>query len=140
MLAVASHATAVPVPAVNLPDLIDRSDLIVTGTVTALYDDGPATIKAAAETIDGRTMLADLSIDALVKGWAGGTVRVRFTKTEQFIGYASVSQNSYRMFFLRRTADEYIPVSPYFVSTIAIAGFRLKTSSPVERAAEVLAA
>jgi len=125
LIAIATTAAAVPVPLIRLSDLIEQSDVIVTGTVTAVYDDGPALIDRFGATMTGRMKLADISIDAVVKGTVGGNVRVRFTAPDEFIGYESVGANSFRMFFFRKNGDEYVPASPYLkdVSKPRAAGF-----------------
>jgi len=102
LIAIATTAAAVPVPLIRLSDLIEQSDVIVTGTVTAVYDDGPALIDRFGATMTGRMKLADISIDAVVKGTVGGNVRVRFTAPDEFIGYESVGGEQFSYVLLSK--------------------------------------
>ena len=125
---------AAPVPAFSLPVLTSAADVIAIGAIGAVDDRGPSAVPTPSGTLPGRAMVAELRVDRLLKGQlATNRLTVRFAIPDKPNGYRTLSPNSYRLVFLRQTADGFEFASPFHPSTVAVPGGVFDGETPEDR-------
>jgi len=133
---------AIIVPTFDLDALCAEAALIVVGQVASLEELGKTTIEFGDRTIPAREMVAELHVDHVLKGTTqeGSFLRFHFTIPDEFIGWRSVGQQAYRVFFLKKSASGLMLSSPYYPSLVAVPGTDIEEGSPTERVIAELAA
>ena len=126
------RAEAVLVPPLDLDSLCDSAPFIVVGQVISVAEVGRTSVPFGNRTVPARSMVAEIRVDQVLKG-AGdfsSPLRCRFTVTDEFIGWRSISSLSYRVFFL---TDEFNLANPFYPSAAAIPGAEIQPGDPNER-------
>lgn len=123
-LSAALNTTFVPVPGLNVNDLVAESDVVVAGHVVGSVDDGLTFVETATRRYPARRRVFDVRVSHAIKGSASGTVRVRMVEPMAESGYGYLHDNfstlsRIRIMFFKRAADVYVPTSPYHPSIIA---------------------
>lgn len=113
-------AGAIPVPALNLPELTSRADLITAGQVVAVEEEGRASLDIQGRAAPARRMAATLRALRVLKGPAdAATVRFVFFVPEAPLGYGEVGASQFGLFFLREGARGYEVADPYYPFVVA---------------------
>jgi hypothetical protein len=114
-------AGAIPIPALNLPELTSGSALIVVGQVIGVSEDGAASVEVGGRSVPARRMLARLHVSRVLKGRADASdISFGFVIPDVPLGYAGVAANQFGMFFLRRSPQQTLEVAnPYYPSIVA---------------------
>ena len=114
-------AGATPVPALNLPELTSRADLIVAGQVLAVQEEGRASINTQGRPVPARRMLATLRTFRVIKGPSGSdTVSFVFLQPEVPLGYTGIVAEQFGLFFLRAAPRQgYEVLNPYHPFIVA---------------------
>src|ERR1700730_16829486 len=140
-MSIASDTGAALVPTINLTDLVEEADVVVIGTVIRISDTGPTSIATFNNTVAARRMDGEVVVDQILKGPSGlSSVRFQFSLPTVVIGYRSVRSGSYRILFLKSKGDHYEFVSPYYPTVVAVAGNRLQSERPLDKALEAVVA
>lgn len=85
-------ASAAPVPALNLPELTNKADLIVAGQVIAVHEEGRVSINTQGRPVPARRMNATLRTFRVLKGPTGAaTISFVFLDPEIPLGYTGVN-------------------------------------------------
>ncbi len=116
------HAEIVPVTSTR--SLVDSADLVIVGTVERVQQTGAGSIELSGRDYERLDFQAEISVDATIKG---EPVARRFilnysTPSADSVGnvaHGGLSANTYRVLFLKRTAQGYTFVSPYTPSLAA---------------------
>src|SRR5260221_9427005 len=142
LVLMAPVAAAVPVPALDVADLVARADIVAAGRVGAVVDHGEAFVDTpSGRRVRARSMSGELLVDSMLKGPADvAAVQFRFVVPDEFIGYGGVTPGSYRVFFLERKGDYYEFVSVHHPSVIAAPGAEMQHRSALDRVASAVAA
>ncbi|CAN5617065.1 hypothetical protein BH23ACI1_BH23ACI1_32910 [soil metagenome] len=128
-----------PIPARHLPELVDRADVVVVGTVTAIVDQGRSVVEMPGRQVPARRAVAEVAIEHVLKGLAESPrIAVRFAVPDAPIGYGEVPLSQRRILFLKQTDDAYELVSPYYPTVIAGLSARPNGASPLERVISVV--
>ena len=143
LLALASSkpAIGVPVPVFDLHQLIQKADVIVVGTVARVHTVGPADADTPVGNVHGTLMLADVTVEAALKGDPGSkTVECRFLLPSAPMGYRSLAEGKYRIVFLKRDSTGYVLADPYNPYLVAVPTPGLHASNELDGVVAVLAA
>jgi hypothetical protein len=138
VLAVCS--SGIPIPMLDLRALGDASDAILVGEVLDVWriDRGVMAIRDHSMSVD--TMEARFRVDRVIKGDAGHEIRFRFLLPEFGMGYHGVAQNSYRLVFLKQTAESTTFTSPYYPSFPATASHVSESGATFDKVVSEIAA
>jgi hypothetical protein len=98
-------ARATIAPSIDISKLTEEAGLIVVGEVISVQEEENGSFEIGGELRKAVRMLAVLRVTRVIKGKAGKEVAVRFYKTDDFLGYASVQADQFGMFFLRGAAE-----------------------------------
>jgi hypothetical protein len=112
-------ARATIVPSIDISKLTEEAGLILVGDVISVQEEQNGSFEIGGELRKAVRMVAVLRVDRVIKGKAEKVVAVRFYKTDDFLGYATVQADQFGMFFLRGTAEALTFVSPYYPSILA---------------------
>ncbi|MBV9926419.1 MAG: HEAT repeat domain-containing protein [Acidobacteria bacterium] len=117
----ADAAAAIPVPALNLPELTTNASLVAAGQVTAVREDGRTSIEARGQTVAARRMVATLRLFRVLKGPSDApTVSFVFYIPDVSLGYVGVAAPQFGLFFLRAGPQQsYAVLDPYYPFIIA---------------------
>ena len=128
-------ASSIPVPALNLDELTDKADLIVVSQVTSVREIGRTSLPVGNEKVSARVMVSELRVDQVLKGSSGlSSAGVQFFSPEMPIGFRAIQPLSYRVFFLKGSAEDgFRLVSPYYPSVIAVPGIPAQGVAILER-------
>lgn len=130
----AVSAGSAPMPILRVAELERASTLIVIGYVDHVEDVGPGVVQTENGALPGRTQLASVTVEQVVKGGSASAVSVKFVLPNAQIGYDRPAVGGeYRMFFLRGDAEPYSFTSPFYTSVAAASGLRLTEKSPADR-------
>jgi hypothetical protein len=121
MLMNPASVSAIPVPALDLPELTAASDLIVVGQVLAIREEGRTTINTQGGPVQARQMVATLRAFRVLKGQAGApSVSFGFLIPEVDLAYGGVAEKQVGMFFLKEVSKQkYEVLNPYYPSIVA---------------------
>lgn len=103
---------AFPIPSLDVGRLTAQSDLVLTGTVTAISQ-GPSSTMGTVSPVPAHVMVADIQPHHLLKGVLPvDGVRYRFLvpdpPTNIGMGCESVAAHSYAVFFLKRGSIDFV--------------------------------
>jgi hypothetical protein len=137
---VATEATLVPT--LELDNLSDDAALIVVGQITSVQEVGKTTVPIGNRSVSARMMIADLRVDQVLKGatQTNSSLRFHFALPDEFIGWRSITPQSYRVFFLTDNSGELKVANPYYPSVVAIPGAESRGETAIERVAHQLGA
>ena len=131
-----------PVPSLDIPDLVAKSDVVAVGTVSVAGDAGPTSIETPNRTVAARLIAGTIEVDQVLKGPEGLiTLQFQYAQPDEPIGFGSVTAGNYRVFFLKRRGDStdgYIFTSPHHLSVVAIQGSRVRAASTTEMMLEAV--
>lgn len=119
----AMRGLSIPVPALDLDRLTQDASFIAVGKITTVEELGKTTVPLGNQTFAAREMVAELHVDRVLKGNAASPyalLRFHFSRTDDFLGFGSVTASSYRIFFLHESSGELRPASPYYPSLVAV--------------------
>jgi len=88
-------------------------------------------------------MLAELHVGHVLKGTAKSlpsSLSFRFLVPDEFVGWASIAPQTYRVFFLAESSGELRLADPYFPSVAAIPGTETQGETAIERVINELGA
>jgi HEAT repeat protein len=116
------HAEIVPVTSTR--DLVDTADLVIVGTVELVRQTGSGSIESSGHDYERLDFQAEISVGETIKG---EPVARRFilnysTPSADSVGnvaHGGLNPHTYRVVFLKRTAQGYTFVSPYTPSLAA---------------------
>jgi len=115
-------AKAIPVPILDVPALVAGSDLVVTGKVTSIREDGTTVVNRVGDAVPARFAVCEVEVDKILKGTIEGTtILFRYVLPSEPIGYASVVLG-YQILFLKKRNSEYSLTSPYYASLPSVPG------------------
>ncbi len=127
-----NSAGAVPIPVLDLRQLVASADVIVSGRVTTLGDSGPVLVDRPSGPISERRIAAQVDVLQVLKGTAPGTPMSFSYIQADDLGYRAVPTGTVRLLFLKRLADGTMEVvSPYYPSIVASARRRPVTGDPL---------
>ncbi|MCA1568135.1 MAG: HEAT repeat domain-containing protein [Acidobacteria bacterium] len=114
-------ASAAPIPALNLPELTKKADLIVAGQVIAVQEEGRVSINTQGRPVPARRMNATLRTFRVLKGPSGtAIISFVFLDPEVPLGYAGVAAPQFGLFFLRAAPQQgYEVLNPYHPFVVA---------------------
>src|SRR5262245_7672343 len=130
-----SRAEAIPLPALNLPELVQGADLIAVARVTSVREIGITSIDNYGQSIPARRMSGVLEIKRLVKGVASdSTLAVGFAVPNVPLGHTTISAGQFGMFFMRKTTGSmYDFENPYYPFVVASAKVPTAEGSDLDR-------
>jgi len=130
-----------PVPHLDLLALTHDADVIVVGQVASVWDGGSATANTESPTTEGRSMIASLNVQKMIKGRIDGTVlSFDFFVPRKYSGYGKIGTSQFGMFFLRKNANgDYIVVDPYYPFVIASRSATVSEGTDMDRVIAELA-
>lgn len=111
------------VPPLDLPGLINSSDLIVLGKTQGVRQIGESTIEIYGQQFPAKIMGGEVSIERTIKGQAPKGVAFHFLLPATLagsIGYRSIPDGNYRLVFLKHAGSDYDVASPYYPSFPAV--------------------
>jgi len=112
-------AAASPVPVLDVAELVEKSDAIVVGTVSAVTESGRGFVETASGSVESRRFTATLKRERELKGQVPQTVSVAYDVPEQPLGFGAVRVGVSRTFFLKRSPTGFTFASPYYPSVPA---------------------
>ncbi len=116
-------AAATLVPNLDLPVLCESADLIAVGRIIATRQGGSATATTTSGFVPGRSMIADLRAEKVLKGQTPHTpLHFRFVLPEIAVGFRGVGTGQFGVFFFRRAEDGYQIFDPYHPFVAAVPG------------------
>jgi hypothetical protein len=123
------------VPALDLDQLTQASDLIVVGKVASLRQIGITNLPLDSHQVTSRIEKGVISIDRVLKGEVrGGEVSIQFYIPETDIGWPSVTLDSYGIYFLNLRDDGmFVFANPYYPFTIAALGISSTGANAIDR-------
>src|ERR1700730_3312365 len=109
-------AQAIPVPSLDLDELTDRATVIALGEVTKIQEQGTEDLQINGIHLRARVALGQIRVDHLLKGSSPANVLIfRFHLMDQPIGWGSVKEHSYGVFFLaENSTGTFEFASPYY--------------------------
>jgi hypothetical protein len=123
LLACVSSAGSVgarPIPALDVPALVDGADLIVVGRATAINIDRSSATPTERLTI---------TVDRVLKGRAGNPVKATLDLSQP--GFAAIVGRQYGIFFLKTSADgRFSAVDPFHPALVASPGAGPRPAPP----------
>lgn len=118
---IATLAIGIPIPGLVLDDIINSSDLIVTGKVIASHE-----VSRNRQTIRGSTQLvrlvaADVLVVSVLKGTSAPRVRVNYLMPlEEDVGYRNLPLGTSRVIFLKKVGPGFEFANPFYPSAPAL--------------------
>ena len=111
-------AGAEPVPAVSITGLVHSADLIIVGRVADVQQTGAGLIDFHQRSYARQDFQARINVDETIKGESVSSRFVLNYSTPAMdsvgnVAEGSLTPNTYRVVFLRKTRDGYAFVSPY---------------------------
>lgn len=129
-----SFAHAAPVPVLNLRQLVAEAEVVAMGTIASVEDRGPISIQTQSGSVEGRQMIARMTVDQMLKGGAADSaLDFEFFLPDAPNGYRGVAQDSYRIVLLKQGENGYEVVSPHYPSVAAVPGAPIQGANPDER-------
>src|SRR5262245_47458806 len=126
-LFVALSAGATPVPVLDVAAMVKEADVVVVGVVTT-------------QSEAGTVIVATVEVDQLLKGRIDeNPLRLQYLQPDQTNGYGA-PRSTDQVFFLKRVADHFEFVSPYYPSVVGLRGIRVTASNATRRVAAVVGA
>lgn len=136
---VLSSTVTVPVPVVQLSDLVDRADVIVVGTVIGVNVDGAMTFKINDNAITGERRVASVSVDEVLKGNQQlSLMNIVYGVPDEPIGFRMPRVGTQQLFFLKRVGNTFEFASPYYPDLPAVSGDPTTESDPADKVIQVL--
>jgi len=128
------QASTISAP-LNVSALTDNADLVVIGTVSAIWEEGSTTIKSERYPIHARQMTALLNVKSTLKGRAdNSTLNFNFFITEMPVGYRGIPTDQILTFFLRETSpQEYALLDPHYPFIVASEGVPPADGRPLDK-------
>jgi hypothetical protein len=122
------------VHAIDLASLVESSDLIVSGSVTSVTEQGRGTINTACGTLTGKKLLLVLLPDETIKGAAEtASLPVELGIPEAPCAIRGVPSQQYGIFFLQREGPGYRFSDPMYPFLPAVRGGGSTTGPPLDR-------
>jgi hypothetical protein len=122
-----AHVAAAPIEAFDLRKMIADADVIVEGVVRTPPD-------------DDATAVFNVAIAQVLKGsTTEKSIPFRFPAAGSGPRYAGIFDNAYRIVFLRRRANSYEVLSPYFPTVVTVPGPAVQADTDEERVVQVIA-
>lgn len=121
LLVAAPAVSAGPVPSLDVTRLVTSADLVVTGELVARSPGGSRMVMVGNRGVSVNMVAATVSIQSVLKGDAGrpGEVRIRFPEsTDREVSFSFVPFRQPRIFFLKRTSDDFEPVDLHNISVV----------------------
>jgi len=136
ILTLVPRADSIPVPALDLDRLAAQASIIAVGQITFVQELGKTTVQVGNRAVTAHTMSAELRADQLLKtphGNAPPFLTFYFTLPDEFIGWRTVTPQSYGVFFLAESPSELKLASPYYPSLVAVPGGEVQEGTAIER-------
>jgi hypothetical protein len=136
------YARAVGVSALDLDALTADSDVIVVGPVISVHEVGATRVTVFSQEYPARTLTGMVHVDRVLKGaLPSDFVSFRFYVPETFVGWQSVTANTYAAFFLKTGANGDLEfANPYYPSVPALPGTTVKGSTTIDQVLETVQA
>jgi hypothetical protein len=136
-----SVASGIPIPAMDLADLAQRSDLIAIGQIISIVQKDARTIELNGTPTHVRIMVGELRVDQSLKGAVNvPSLSFEFELPDVPLGYGAIAPMSYRMIFLKKVPAGYSFVSAYYPSVCAIPGVLPRDTETLDNITAQLAA
>jgi len=137
---VTSSTSATVVHPINVPALVEASDLVVVGRVTSVQEQGSLTIDTPAGPALARGFLAGLQTDQVLKGnIESQNVYFEFLIPDVPSGYGTATQGQYGIFLLQKASNSrFKPSDPLYPLLPAVPGGLLSSGSPIDQVARKL--
>jgi hypothetical protein len=130
-----------PVPALDLDELTANATLIAVGEIRVVRETEKTTVQVGNRMIAARSMLATLRVDRTLKGSVEGPfLDFRFVVPDEFIGWRSVTPQSYRVFFLVTSPDGAKVSDPFYPSVVAEPAAETGMGTAIDRVIDELGA
>lgn len=112
-------AEAGPVPALNLRELVNDSDLIVVGQVTAVLERERTSIDVGGQPTAATRMAATLRPDRTLKGQANESMIYLEFVLSDFGSFKPIQARQFGIFFLKKRPQGFAVTSPYYPFLVA---------------------
>lgn len=127
-------ARATIVHPLDVPSLVESSDVIVSGRVISVNPLGPGNIQLPGGQISGQKFLATIAVDETLKGAIEtNNLSVEFVLPDAPAAVRGIPQNRYGIFFLQRVASSFKAADPTYPFLPATPGAHPTTGSPLDR-------
>jgi hypothetical protein len=134
------RAWAGGVPILDLAALVDASDLVAVGEVSAVSEIGKTTMTIQGKDMSADVMEAEMRVDRAIKGTATQVIRFRFPVPASGTGYRGVVANSYKLAFFKRHGQVLEFTSPFQPSFPAVSTNAERSGSPFDLVVSEIAA
>jgi hypothetical protein len=129
---VAWRAWAGGVSILELAALVDASDLVAVGEVSAVSDIGKTTMAIQGKDMSVDVMEAEMHVDRTIKGTATQVIRFRFPVPGMGIGYKVLVANSYRVVLFKRRGQVLEFTNPFQPSFPAVSTHVGRNGTPFD--------
>jgi hypothetical protein len=139
---IVSSAVAVGVSALDLDTLTHDSDLIVVGQVMSVHKVDTTHVTVFSQEYRAQVLAGLVHVDRILKGAVPSqTVSFRFYVPETFVGWQSVTPNTYAaLFFKSGVNGELEFTNPYYPSVPALPGSSTSGATAIDQVLETLQA
>lgn|GEM_PF-3220769 len=143
LLSLTGTSDAIPVSALNLQNLTEKSEFVIIGRTGTATQVGSVDIANGPQSLQATVMEIQVDVVSMLKGTGvPASIPVRFPllqPREGSIGLDGIPSNSIRLLFLKlsSSASYYEVVAPHYPSLPATTSLPTLSSSPVTAVAEV---
>jgi hypothetical protein len=92
---------------------------VVVGEVTSLSEEERGSFEIRGQLMPARRMAGSLRVVRVLKGKAGANVSFSFFLPDQPVGFASIADGQYGVFFFRTAPEGVVLASPYYPFVVA---------------------
>jgi len=119
----------------NLKELTDTSDIVITGKVQSILEKERTTINENGDHIPTQQFDALISVDNVVKGvWTQSSITIRYLRPiGAFGGYTDVTPQQIGMFFIKKSANGFIFTSPSKPAVAIVPNIAINGETPYDR-------
>ena len=133
MLILTNNLNGTPVHALNVAALVESSDLIVSGRVTSITEQGRVTINLPSGSTPGKKLLASITADETLKGIITPNLTAQFVLPDVPSGIRGIPNAQYGIFFLKRETSGYGMSDPFYPFLPAMPDGRPSSGPPLDR-------
>lgn len=131
-------AHSAPVPALNVEDLLTEADLVATVIINSVEQRGGSSVSSLEPRLSEPSITAVAIVGQVLKGTISSpTLEIHLVPADGSMSYGRIHTGD-QIVFLKKSADGYYPVSPYYPSLATVSGARANGREPSERLSNVL--
>lgn len=118
----------------DLDALTREADVIVAGRIGEIREEGSTTLEIADTSVAARQMRAQLEVERMIHGQVPtGDIFFRFALPDAPIGYQGIRRGQFGVFFLRKVAQGYEVMDPYYPFVVTAPGAAAGTGNYVDQ-------